>query len=88
MKIEIKIFGNILVSRPSGQEALATILSQNVTLGENEGIELDFSDVSVVAPGWLDEVYSGLRDQYGDRVKIVPTQNITVIESMNVIQSS
>jgi hypothetical protein len=87
MKIEVKKFGNILVSRPSGKEAALAIRAHFRPKAE-ETIELDFSGVLSVAPSWLDEVLSFLRSEYGkDKVVCLPSNNPSVIESLKVINT-
>lgn len=86
MRIEVKKFGEILVSRPAGREAFAVIKAYLKPVKSTEKIELDFSGVKVVAPSWLDEVLTGLRGEYGDRVVCLPTENSSVIESLKVIE--
>jgi len=85
LKIEIKKFGDILVSRPAGKEALGVILAYMKPSSDVEFVELDFTDVKVMAPSWLDEVYTGLKEHYGERVKLLPTTNQSVIKSLETI---
>lgn len=86
MRIPLSKFGKILVSRPAGKEAVGVILAYFKPQGDNEPIELDFTDVISVAPSWLDEVLQGLRERYGkERVICLPTDNASVIESLRVI---
>ena len=87
MKIEVKKFGNILVSRPSGKEAALAIRTLFRPKAD-ENIELDFTGVLSVAPSWLDEVLNFLRNEYGkERVVCLPSNNPSVIESLKVINS-
>ena len=55
MRIELKKFGNVLVSRPAGREAYLA-MSAYVTkdLGEKESIVIDFDGVKVLTPSWAD----------------------------------
>lgn len=87
MKIEVKKFGNILSSRPSGREAALTIRAY-IAPESDERIELDFTGVLSVGPSWLDEVLSFLRNEYGnERVVCLPTDNPSVNQSLKVINS-
>jgi hypothetical protein len=86
MRIEIKKFGDILTSRPAGKEACLVIKSYMKPENESELIELDFSGVHVMTPSWLDEVLTGLKEEYGDRVSCLATDNQTVIESLKVLK--
>lgn len=88
MKIEMKKFGNLLISRPAGRESLLVILSAFKPETTTELIELDFSDVLSVAPSWLDEVLTGLKREYGDRVIVLPSKNASLIASLRTIEEA
>ncbi len=87
MIIPVRKFGEILISRPAGREA-ALVMKGSVNPDDTEAIELDFEGVKVVAPSWLDEVLTALRDAFGDRVACLPSQNPTVIESLKTLDES
>lgn len=83
MRIELKKFGKVLTSRPSGKEAFAAILP---TLDPNEKIvEIDFDGIISLSPSWADEFFSALSKMYGDRLKYLPSDNPSVIETLKVI---
>ncbi len=82
MKIDIQKFGGILTSRPAGKEAYLVIKAYFVPPNPKELLELDFSGVKVATPSWLDEVLTGLKKDYGDRVVVLPSDNTTLIESL------
>ena len=85
MRIELKQYGAILTSRPAGREA-ALAMKTRIQPAAGERIELDFDGVLAVGPSWLDEVLGALRAQYGrERVLCLPTKNLSVIESLRVI---
>lgn len=87
MRIMLKQYGDILMSRPSGREA-ALAMKAHLRPAAGERIELDFDGVVSVGPSWLDEVLRALRADYGrDRVICLPTKNLSVIESLRVIDS-
>lgn len=86
MKIEVKKFGDLLVSRPSGKEAYLVFQSYMRPDTDTEPIEVDFTDVKVMTPSWADEFISALKRDYGDRVKLKASDNITVIESLKIIE--
>lgn len=86
MKVEVKKFGEILTSRPSGREAG---LSMQAYFKPEPGdqIQLDFSGVLAVGPSWLDEVLTILRQAYGkERVVCLPSDNASVKESLKIIE--
>lgn len=85
MRVKLKQYGAILTSRPAGREA-ALAMRASLRPASGETIELDFDGVLSVAPSWLDEVLGALRRDYGrDRVICLPTQNLSVVESLKVI---
>lgn len=86
MKIEIKKFGDLLVSHPDGREAFLVIKSYLKPKTSSEPIELDFTGVQVMTPSWLGEVLDGLKEEYGDRVRCLPSDNPTVIESLKALE--
>ncbi|MBI4404309.1 MAG: STAS-like domain-containing protein [Deltaproteobacteria bacterium] len=86
MKISLCKFGEILISRPSGREALAVMRAYQKPADDKEKIELDFTGVKVMAPSWLEEVLVGLREMYGDRVVCLPSRNPSVVESLKAIE--
>ena len=87
MKIEIRKFGDILVSRPAGREALLVMKAYLKPQGATEPIELDFAGVRVMTPSWLGEVLEGLKEAYPSRVVCLPSSNPTVVESLKVLES-
>ena len=68
MKIELKKFGTILISRQNGREAFAALQPQLSPLTENENLELDFEGVITFSPSWGDEFLSPLVKKYGNRL--------------------
>ncbi|MBI2336913.1 MAG: STAS-like domain-containing protein [Deltaproteobacteria bacterium] len=86
MKIKIKKFGDMLVSRPAGHDAFLVIKSYLKPSSKSEIIELDFAGVKVMTPSWLGEVLQGLNQEFGDRVHCLPSNNPTVIESLKVLE--
>jgi hypothetical protein len=86
MIVAVRKFGEILISRPAGREA--ALIMTSLRPSYDEPIELEFEGVKVVAPSWLDEVLTALRDAFGDRVTCRSTQNQTVIESLKTLERS
>ncbi len=78
MKIELKKFGDLLMSRPAGKEAYLAMSAYLLRdLDKNEVIEIDFSGVKVLAPSWADEVLSKLAKEYKN-IKLLNTDNASV----------
>ncbi|MDP1538640.1 MAG: DUF4325 domain-containing protein [bacterium] len=83
MRIELKKFGRVLTSRPAGKEAFAAIrpiLDPNADM-----VEIDFSGVISLAPSWGDEFFTALRNMYKERVRYLPTDNQSVIETLKIL---
>ncbi len=88
MKIQVKKFGTILSSRPAGRES-ALVMKSTLRPKPRENIELDFEGVLAVGPAWLDEVLTSLQDDFGKkRVICLPTDNLSVIESLKIIDAT
>lgn len=87
MKIKLVKFGEILTSREAGREdALAIRAYQKPS--RDESIELDFDGVLAVGPSWLGEVLKSLNTEYGKaRVICLPSDNRSVIESLNILNA-
>lgn len=90
MKIEMKKFGELLISRPAGREAIMAAAAYLLSPlpDEEDSIHLDFEGVCVVTPSWLDEFLTGLKDRVRNPIRVVFTSNPTVIESLKVIEGS
>jgi hypothetical protein len=83
MKIKLSNYGEMLISRPAGREAFLSVEAYLLSgLKENEPIEVDFDGVDVLAPSWADEFITSLKEKYGDRVKLLKSDNPSVIASL------
>lgn len=86
MKIEIKKFGDKLVSRPSGREAFLALESYNLKdLSEDEIIEINFEGVKALTPSWADEVITPLAKKFKN-VKLLNTENATVKATLKTLR--
>ena len=88
MKIEIKKFGTILISRQSGKEALAAFESSLKNIKEDEEVIIDFDGVITFSPSWGDEFLTFLAKRYGKRLKLISTDNPSVIASVEIIEET
>jgi|SRR3989344_2230495 len=87
MKIELKKFGNILISRQAGREALAALQSSLKPMSPDENVEVDFEGVITFSPSWGDEFLSPLKKQFGDKFVLTNiANNPSVIESLKIIE--
>lgn len=86
MRIELKKFGEILISRPAGREAYLA-MSAYLTKGIDkcEEIIIDFSGVKVMSPSWADEVITKLAEEYKN-IKLVNTKNSTVKATLKTLK--
>ena len=86
MKIELKKFGEILISRPAGREAFLA-MSAYLTKGldKTEAIEIDFSGVKVLTPSWADEVITKIAERF-ENVKLLNTENATVQATLKTLR--
>jgi len=80
--IQLKKFGNVLVSRPAGLEAFNAIRPQ---IDTGETVQIDFSDVLTVTPSWLDEFLTQLTNFNEGKVILLPTKNASVLAALPVL---
>lgn len=88
MRIEMKKFGTLLISRPAGKEAFLAASAYLLNPAPQGDIELDFEGVKVLAPSWADEFISGLREKVSNSIKVLPTKNPSIIESLKILDYS
>lgn len=87
MKIELKKFGNILISRQAGREALAAFQASLQSILPDENLEIDFTGVITFSPSWGDEFLTPLQKQFGDKLILTNiANNPSVIESLKIIE--
>ena len=86
MRIELKKFGELLISRPAGHEAFLVFFSAFKPKNPDEKIELDFSGVKVLAPSWADEFISNIKEKFPNPVVFIPSNNASVIESLKFVK--
>jgi hypothetical protein len=87
MIIPVNKFGEILISRPAGREHALIMRSSFRPATQEEPVELEFAGVRVVAPSWLDEVLTSLREEYGDRVRCAPSTNASLVQSLKTLEA-
>ncbi len=86
IKIELKKFGEILISLPAGREAylaMQAYILKDVKKGDL--IEIDFSGVKVLAPSWADEVITNILASYKN-VKLLNTENSSVQATLKILK--
>jgi len=88
MKLYLEKFGKTLISRELGSEALKAFQSTLRKLSPSEQLEVDFSGVLTLSPSWGDEFLSPLLDQLGDRLVILPSDNLSVQATLKILQEA
>ena len=86
MKIELKKFGTTLISRQNGREAFAAFQPQLSMLKETDNLEIDFEGVITFSPSWGDEFLSPLVKQYGSRLVLMNTGNLSVKATLELLE--
>ena len=55
-------------------------------LSKDEELEIDFSGVLTFSSSWADEFLSPLLDQLGDRLILLPSDNLSVHATLRILQ--
>jgi len=86
MRIELKKFGDILISRPAGREAYLA-MSAYITkdVGKDEIVEVDFTGVKVLTPSWADEVITPLAEKFKN-IKLLNADNSSVQATLKTLR--
>ncbi|MFA6938049.1 MAG: DUF4325 domain-containing protein [Treponema sp.] len=86
MTINIADFGDVLVFRPAGRDAImgasAYLLND---ANKDTSFVLDFKDVKVLTPSWIDEFIKGLKERYSDKITYINTSNESVKASLDIL---
>lgn len=86
MKIELKKFGEMLISRPAGREAFLAMSAYLIkNLNKNTKIEIDFNGVKVLTPSWADEVITKLAEKFKN-IKLLNTDNASVQQTLKTLR--
>ena len=88
MIIDIKKFGDILLSRPSGKEALLAISPNFNNISEEEKIFINFDGLSTFCPSWGDEFLTALYRKFGDRLILKKSSNASVNASVEMLEEA
>ena len=87
MLIQLKKFGTLLSSRPSGKEAFLAFQPTLKTLKEKERIDIDFKGVLILGPSWADEFLTPMFSRYKNRIKLRNTNNQSVKATLGLLES-
>ena len=88
MKLPLEKFGKTLISRELGSEAFKAFQSTLRELSGDEDLEIDFSGVLTLSPSWADEFLSPLLNQLGDRLMLLPSDNLSVHATLKILQEA
>ena len=86
IKIELKKFGEMLISRPAGREAYLAMMAYILKdIDKNNFIEIDFSEVKVLTPSWADEVITKVVKEFKN-VKLINIENPTTQATLKTLR--
>ena len=86
MKLEIKKFGERLISRPEGRDAALVIRNQFLNHSADTTIELDFEGVKILTPSWIDEILQEIyKTHLVKDVSFINTANTSVKASLETV---
>ena len=86
MIIELKKFGTTLTSREEGREAFAAFKPSLTSFRDNESVEVVFTGVNTFSPSWGDEFLAPLIKQFGDRLIMTDTANLSVGATLDMLE--
>ncbi len=86
MKIYLKKFGTLLVSRQNGREAFAALQTQLSDLKKHEKLEVDFEGVVTFTPSWGDEFLTPLFKQYNQKIVLKNKNNPSVKATLEILE--
>lgn len=86
MVVDMSSFGEMLMSRPAGREAIMGASAYIFdSVKSEETISLDFKNVKMLAPSWADEFITGLKTKLNNKICFVNTDNPSVKASLNTV---
>jgi hypothetical protein len=88
MRILLKKFSDLLLSRELGSEAFKAFQTTLRELPKDQELEIDFSGVLTLSPSWADEFLSPLLNQLGDRLILLPSDNLSVQATLKILQEA
>ena len=86
MLVDMSSFGEMLMSRPAGREAIMGASAYIFNgIKPEEKITLDFQNVKMLAPSWADEFITGLKAKFTNDIKYLNTENPSVKASLKTV---
>lgn len=86
MIIELKKFGNTLISRQAGREAFAAFQPTLKGINPEENLDIDFEGVLTFSPSWADEFLTPIIKEFGNRVILRATENLSVKATLEILE--
>jgi len=86
MNILLEKFGTTLISRQTGREAFSAFKPLLLNIQSEEKIEVDFKGVVTFSPSWGDEFLRPLIEEYGDKVVLKNTENLSVKATLEILE--
>ena len=86
MKLQLEKFGKTLISRELGSEALKAFQPMLREIRPDESLEIDFTGVLTLSPSWADEFLTPLLGQLGDRLVLLPSDNLSVQATVKLLE--
>jgi len=86
MRIELKKFGTTLTSRQMGSEASKALQPMLRSVKDDESVEINFDDVFTFSPSWGDEFLTPLLHEFGDRLVLLPSDNLSVKATIRLLE--
>ena len=86
--ITLKKFGTTLLSRQSGRKDFLSLQSMIGNLSKDEIITVDFEGVNTFSPSWGDEFLTPLLDRLGNRLVLLPSDNLSVQATLNILEEA
>lgn len=78
MRVELKKFGTMLISRQAGKEAFAALQPILSEIRAVENLEINFDGVVTFSPSWGDEFLMPLLNYFKERLILLPSDNPSV----------
>ena len=86
MVVDMSAFGEMLMSRPAGREAIMGASAYIFDgIKSDESITLDFQNVKMLAPSWADEFITGLKAKLNNKIDFLNTDNPSVKASLKTV---
>ena len=86
MRITLEKFGKTLTSRQLGSEAFKAPQPTLREIRVDEALEIDFTGILTLSPSWADEFLTPLLNQFGDRLVLLSSDNLSVQATVKLLE--